>query len=45
MEDWIAKQKKQGSVIDEFTIESDQYSAGGFAGTKVYVYVFNQNIF
>ncbi|MBO4838784.1 MAG: hypothetical protein J5493_05375 [Lachnospiraceae bacterium] len=45
MEDWIAKQKKQGSVIDEFTIESDQYSAGGFAGTKVYVYVFDKNIF
>ena len=45
MEDWVARQKKEGAVLDEFTIESDPYSVGGFAGTKVIVYVFNRNIF
>ena len=45
MEDWVARQKKEGAVLDEFTIESDPYSVGGFAETKVIVYVFNRNIF
>ncbi len=45
MESYLSRMKREGALIDAFTVESDPYATGGFAGTKVFIYVFNRNIF
>jgi len=42
---WLAMQRAQGKISEEFTIESEPYDLRGYVGEVMYVYVFPENIF
>ena len=45
MANWLALQRAQGKISEEFTIESEPYNLRGYVGEAMYVYVFPENIF
>ena len=45
MKDWLEEEQQAGRIAESFIIESEPYSSGGYAGDKVYVYVFWDNLF
>ena len=42
---WLDEQRANGKITEDFIIQTKQYSAGGYKGDKLYVYVFGDNIF
>ena len=45
MASWIALQRGQGKISEEFTVASEPYNLRGYVGEVMYVYVFPENIF
>ena len=45
MSSYISTYRLMGKIVDEFTIESEPYDLRGYTGTRLYVYVFSENIF
>lgn len=42
---WLNMKRTDGLISEEFTIESEPYDLRGYSGSKLYVYVFPENIF
>ena len=45
MAGWLSEQRAAGKIREDFIIPTKKYSAGGYTGEKLYVYVFGENIF
>lgn len=41
--DWLKEAEEQGRILEDFTIDTEAYAAGGSSGTQLYVYVFSDN--
>ncbi|MBO4872600.1 MAG: hypothetical protein J5496_04205 [Lachnospiraceae bacterium] len=42
---WLEEQRTAGNITEEFEFATKEYTAGGYSGDKLYVYVFAENIF
>ncbi len=44
MFDWISRRRSNGEIVEEFIIETEEYSLRGHSGDKIYVFVFDHSL-